>query len=356
MTEAAVISLITPLLTGLANIGVNTANSSISQGLSQRKIKKIVGEDAYNEGVESAWNSQNGLDLTNAQRMSMDWQQQQAEAAWEREMAYERNKYSIQTQSMQDAGINPALVYGGGNLISTMANGQQAQAPSMPSPSNSFSDLMKTIMDLSLAGAQMSQMNAQTKLLKREAEGKKIENDIKEQTKDAVIEFTKLSVEERQAAINEALARTDNEEQKYALYELEKANKALSNDELALIIDWYDKRQEAEIAEIYSRIDKNDAEAALTMAKAGLIPQEKALYIAQAYYYKEMGEHAGDKNFEQWLVGSFGEELSGFIHGLLDKNKPMRNPRNRDTQKAVQDALDSGSDLALALQLAQEGQ
>lgn len=353
LTEAALATM----LSSLGNIAGTQVNGFLSNFMNTSRIKRIVGKDAYKEGMRTAWSTQNGLDLSPAQRMSMDWQEQQAATAWEREMAFERDKYSIQTQSMKDAGVNPAMVYGGGNLVSTMANGQQAQAPSMPTAGSPFSDLISMITELSLAGAQMSQMNAQTKLIKAETEGKSIDNEIKEETKSSVIAFTKLSVDERQAAINEALARTENENQKYALYELDKANKALTNEQLALVVDWYDRRQEAEIAEIYSRIDKNDAEAVLTMAKAGLIPYERALLVAEAYYYNEVGEHAGDKNFEQWLVGSFGEELSDFIHNLIE-GKTKKNPkhRNRDTERAVEEAIEKGEDISYGIQLAREGQ
>lgn len=143
-------------------------SSSISQWFNDIRMRNRVGKEAYKEGQKSAWNQQTGLDLTNAQRQVMEYNSQEAENAWNRQMAYERDKYNIQTQSMKDAGLNPAMVYGGGNLVQTSANGQQASA-GMPSPSNGFGEMMSVMSNMAMLGAQQSLMRAQGRLANAQA-------------------------------------------------------------------------------------------------------------------------------------------------------------------------------------------
>lgn len=85
-----------------------------------------------------------------------------------------RNKYQMETQSMQESGINPAMVYGGGNLVPTAANGAQG-TPSAPGSSslNPF-DIMMTMArmsrELSLLDSQKANIDSDTEKNKAEAE------------------------------------------------------------------------------------------------------------------------------------------------------------------------------------------
>lgn len=84
-----------------------------------------------------------------------------------------RNKYQMETQSMEQSGINPAMVYGGGNLVPTAANGAQG-TPSAPGSSalNPF-DIMMTMArmsrELSLLDSQKANIDSDTEKNKAEA-------------------------------------------------------------------------------------------------------------------------------------------------------------------------------------------
>lgn len=93
-----------------------------------------------------------------------------------------RNKYLMETQSMEQSGINPAMVYGGGNLVPTAANGAQG-TPSAPGSSalNPF-DIMMTMArmsrELSLLDSQKANIDSDTEKNKAEADKIGSENDL----------------------------------------------------------------------------------------------------------------------------------------------------------------------------------
>lgn len=115
-----------------------------------------------------------------------------------------RNKYQMETQSMEQSGINPAMVYGGGNLVPTATNGAQGQ-PSAPGSSalNPF-DIMMTMArmsrELSLLDAQKENIESQTK--KNDAESEKIGVDT---------EYTKLQMKYYPDVTEKQIEKFDSE-------------------------------------------------------------------------------------------------------------------------------------------------
>lgn len=145
--------------------------------------------------LDNLANRYSGADLTGSQYKEMNYQTSERIAAQEFEAQeaeksrnfteyMARNKYAIETQSMQDAGLNPAMVYGGGNLVPTAVNGATANSHPGSGPSSALADpgalfgLLTTLMRLpseikSLrAQAAATVKNADANLMNAEANQK----------------------------------------------------------------------------------------------------------------------------------------------------------------------------------------
>ena len=76
--------------------------------------------------------------------------------------AFEHDKYALNTSGMLDAGLNPALMYGGGSLVSTNATGAMGSSSPARSvqPSNG-GDIFQTLMSLIRMPLELKQLNAE---------------------------------------------------------------------------------------------------------------------------------------------------------------------------------------------------
>lgn len=140
--------------------------SSVGGAFFQRKAAK-----------DSAANQLFAIDRNNAfsERM-MNQQNTFSERMMDK--ANEYNSIGAQTARMRGAGLNPALLYGGGNINSP---GVSASTPSpasgsgIPSPTAAPFDISSNLNN-ALVGAQIRNIDAQTNKVKSETEGQDISN------------------------------------------------------------------------------------------------------------------------------------------------------------------------------------
>lgn len=115
--------------------------------------------------IDSVKDKYTGTGLTQAEQEANEFSSSEAQKSrdWEEYMA--RNKYAMETQSMESAGLNPAMVYGGGSLVPTVSNG--ASASSVTPQSGDLFDVISTIArlrsEINLADAQAEEAKASAK-------------------------------------------------------------------------------------------------------------------------------------------------------------------------------------------------
>lgn len=162
-------------------------------------------ENKYLEkGLTAREREANAFSAEEAQK-SRDWQEYMA-----------RNKYAIETQSMQDAGVNPAMVYGGGSLVPTASNGAHA---SSIAPAGGLAEVLPQIMalvrmplEMKAMQAEIDKTSADTENVRTQTEGVKLQNEITEGTKNAIIEVTNMEPEEKRATIDKIVQETKSED------------------------------------------------------------------------------------------------------------------------------------------------
>ena len=172
---------------------------------------------------QSWLNSKTGAGLTQNERIKMmydTWEREQAQNfnhneavdARNYEMYMAQNKYSMETQSMMNAGVNPAMVYGGGSLVPTAATGASGSsspqsAPSAPS-TGSLSGLIDVLSTMMRLPSELKSINAdiarsKADAIKAEKEGNAAIMNAETNRMNAGTQQGELGVHQREVAVRE---------------------------------------------------------------------------------------------------------------------------------------------------------
>lgn len=297
-----------------------------------RKVGKWL--KGVGKGISSLWNKTTGSDLTNAERQTMDWNAQQAEAnrsfqsaeaekarQWQEDYYNQYESPQARIRQYEDAGLNPALLYGSqlGSGSAPSTSVPAGDSASVAMPSSGAGDLLSFIANMMSIKSLINNNNAGADAKRAEADNKRADTELKKQqyefnpqlwkseidknganTKNLLAGVEQLQastasifkdIELKDSQINEIIARTDNIKVDTAKKELERQGVEVNNRLLA-----------AKILESY-------ANARLSKAKELLAGSEKDL--------------TDKKSFRQQLENNDWESSGGrpvdSFAGILDK-------------------------------------
>lgn len=266
------------------------------------------------EGVNSAFNRYTGAGLTNAEREANAWSAEQAQQqrAWEEEMR--NTSFQAQVKDMQKAGLNTALMYGGTG--SSGATVPSSSAPSSVAPSSgNIGDLIGSIMDIALLGAQIKNINADTRQKNAGAAGQEIQNEFSPKILEQNLRKGEVDIQNLLQGIEES-----------------KQNVLVGKSQVAL--------NEASVKEVLSRASKEDEEAATERLRQKNIEAdtnriaeeiinmyydrtlkvlEQSVLKSQAYLNNANAKYVGLGSLEREFENQFREEFG------TNPNQPIWN-------------------------------
>lgn len=252
-------------------------------------------KDMYNEGNEvngdqtgllSWWNSKTGRGLTSAQRQS------NAFSAWQSQVARDYSTEMANTQwqrgvtDMQNAGVNPALIYGNGGSPNGIPSTAEATSVNPGAPTMGFQDIIS-----------LMKLPAEIKLLEAQAKKTDAEGEVKEAEVPYADEYFDLRNQGMNLVNKKTKADTDNA--------IELKNQII--EQTNLIAKQVKTEEERKLSVI--------AETALKKAQENqiveLLPFNKNLMEAQT-------EEANDRATLAWWQAVYQQGLvdSGYIENL----------------------------------------
>lgn len=237
-----------------------------------------------------------GAELTGAQREANEFNAAEAQKSRDFTEFMTRNKYQMETQSMESAGLNPAMVYGGGQLVPTATNGAQGTS-SAPSDASLF-DVLPVI----------SRLPKELKVLDSEAERNKKEGDA------ALIN---ARAAERNAGSNEFNAETNRMRQEVdaflAKYDVEV--KEAQRDNLAANTVYLNKTT----SQLDDRLEvlKKQVDAQQKQAIAAL--QSSLAALRQAAVSEKLSDSEIELRKSQVLVNWAASEGQSIVNQHLDE-------------------------------------
>lgn len=172
-------------------------------------------------GVESLWNRVTGRGQTNADRAAQDFSAEQAQInrdfqsaesqkarQWQEDFYTQYQSPQAQVRQYQDAGLNPALMYGRGATpaasASTASNGPLGDtAAGVVTPADP-SSLLNMVFGMAKLPSEIDLLNAQADDFRASATGKDIQNAYSPQILEQNLRKGEMSILNTQAAITTA--------------------------------------------------------------------------------------------------------------------------------------------------------
>lgn len=262
---------------------------------SDSSVSGVVASGGLSGLIESLINRLTGAHLTGAEQEANEFSAGEAQKSRDFTEYMTRNKYQMETQSMQEAGVNPAMMYGGGNLVSTASNG--AAATSAQPSAASFFDILPTL----------ARLPKELDLLKSEAERNRKEADAAVLNADS--NARNAGTNEFNAKVNEFRAQVDA----YAAASQMSVNDELKNEIAARAA--YLEEQKEYISKNYALAEKN-ADSAQKQALASLKQADAA--FQNALTNEHLSNYQASLMYAQELLAYANGEGQNTINKYLD--------------------------------------
>lgn len=243
-----------------------------------RNIGKVLG--GLWSGVENLWNRFTGAGQTNAERSAQDFSAQQAQinrdfqtAEAQKARQWQEDFYTLyqspqaQVRQYQEAGLNPALMYGRGatpaSSASTASNGPSGDTASGVIAPADPSSLLSMVFGMAKLPSEIDLLNAQADDFRASAAGKDIQNAYSPQILEQNLRKGEMDILNTQSAITTA-------QYQWALMS--------SQEQLNLV-----KAQltEAEIKDVLASADLKEKQAATEVLKQSNLEVTNELLAAQ---------------------------------------------------------------------------
>lgn len=171
-------------------------------------------------GIGSFWRKVTGLGTTNSEREAMDFNSEQAQInrefqsaeaqkarQWQQDFFTKYQSPQAQVRQYQEAGLNPALIYGRGVTplsASSASSGPSGDSASVQMPAVDSSSLAQMLFSAAKLPSEIDLLNSQADDFRASAEGKNIHNAYSPQLLEQELQKGEMSVLNSQAALTTA--------------------------------------------------------------------------------------------------------------------------------------------------------
>lgn len=171
-------------------------------------------------GIGNFWKKITGLGTTGSEREAMDFNSEQAQInrefqsaeaqkarQWQQDFYTKYQSPQSQVRQFQEAGLNPALMYGRGVTpvsASSASNGPAGDSASVQMPAVDSSSLLQILFGAAKLPSEIDLLNAQAEDFRASATGKNIENAYSPKILEQNLQKGELDILNTEAAITTA--------------------------------------------------------------------------------------------------------------------------------------------------------